>query len=56
MIIENLLNELFEKLQNKKEEMIKHTRWLHEHPELSFEEIETSKYIANHYADKDVKV
>jgi len=51
-----LLDEIYELLNSKKEEMINHRRWLHQHPELSFEEKETSEYILNHYKDKDVKI
>ena len=36
--------------------MKKIRRYLHENPELSFEENETSKYIANFYKDKDCLV
>lgn len=48
--------ELFGLLENKETEMISHRRWLHEHPELSFEEKLTSEYIYNFYKDKDVKI
>src|SRR5699024_12456299 len=36
--------------------MIQDRRWLHEHPELSFEEKETSEYIAKFYEGKDCQV
>ncbi|MFT7155611.1 MAG: amidohydrolase, partial [Parvicella sp.] len=32
---------------NIAEEVISHRRYLHQHPELSFQEFETSKYIQN---------
>lgn len=44
-----LLNELMNKLDEKKERMIEIRRYLHEHPELSFQEEETAKYIAGFY-------
>ena len=40
----------------RQDEMIKHRRHIHENPELSFEEVETAKYIADYYKDKDVEV
>ena len=32
----NVKESLFEKLEAKKEEMVQHRRYLHQHPELSF--------------------
>ena len=43
-------------LEVRKEEIIEIRRYLHEHPELSFEEESTSKYIEEFYKGKDVKV
>lgn len=43
-------------LEERKEEMIEIRRYLHEHPELSFEEENTSRYIEEFYKGKDVKV
>lgn len=51
-----MLDSLFALLETKKDEMVAHRRWLHAHPELSFEEKETSDYIFNHYQGKDVHV
>ncbi|MEB6549990.1 M20 family metallopeptidase [Heyndrickxia sporothermodurans] len=51
-----MLNQLLQKLDEKKERMIEICRYLHQHPELSFEEEKTSQYIAEFYKDKDVKV
>jgi len=45
----SLFDELNKKIDEKKERMIEIRRYLHEHPELSFEETETSKYIKNFY-------
>jgi len=47
----SLLSELNKKLDNKKDRMIEIRRYLHEHPELSFEENETAKYIEEFYDD-----
>lgn len=45
----SLFDELNKKIDEKKERMIEIRRYLHEHPELSFEETETSKYIKDFY-------
>ena len=42
-----LLNEIMKKLDEKKDRMIDIRRYLHEHPELSFQEEQTAKYIAD---------
>lgn len=49
-----LINELMEKLDEKKDRIIEIRRYLHEHPELSFQEEETAKYIADFYKDVPV--
>ncbi|MCM3069382.1 M20 family metallopeptidase [Staphylococcus warneri] len=49
-------NTLVERLREKEDRMIEIRRYLHQHPELSFKEVETPKYIANFYKDKDCKV
>lgn len=52
-----LLEELYQKLQDKEAKMYEVRRWLHQHPELSFKEQKTSEYIKNFYQDKkDIKV
>lgn len=51
-----LIKELFKKLDQKYEKMVEIRRHLHMYPELSFEEKETSKYIANFYKNKGVDV
>lgn len=40
------MNQLFEKLDELYDEIVDIRRYLHEYPELSFEEVETAKYIA----------
>ena len=51
-----VLEQLHQKLEEKEARMIEIRRYLHENPELSFEETETAKYIADFYAGKDVKI
>ncbi len=45
--------QLIETLKSKEGKMIKIRRYLHQHPELSFHEDETAKYIAEFYKGKD---
>ncbi|MCH6266081.1 amidohydrolase [Neobacillus citreus] len=49
-------SKLMQMLEERKEEMIEIRRYLHEHPELSFQEENTSRYIEEFYKGKDVKV
>lgn len=49
-------NQLMTMLQDRKDEIIQIRRHLHEHPELSFEEKETSQYILDFYKGKDVDI
>src|SRR5699024_5777698 len=49
-------DKLMNMLEERKDEMIQIRRYLHEHPELSFEEKNTADYIANFYQDKDVDI
>lgn len=51
-----MMNQLIEKLKYKEQRMIEIRRYLHQYPELSFQEKETPKYIADFYKDKDCKV
>ncbi|PZM66931.1 M20 family metallopeptidase [Paenibacillus dendritiformis] len=48
--------ELFRRLDEKKERIIEIRRYLHAHPELSFQEENTAKYIAEFYTDKPCDV
>jgi amidohydrolase len=48
--------QLMKMLENRKEEMIKIRRYLHENPELSFKEEKTAQYISDFYKGKDVEV
>ncbi|WP_419958726.1 amidohydrolase [Psychrobacillus psychrotolerans] len=47
---------LMEMLDARKDEMIQIRRYLHEHPELSFKEEKTSRYIAEFYKGKGVEI
>ncbi|MBA4535679.1 amidohydrolase [Bacillus aquiflavi] len=47
---------LFEKLENKYSEMVEIRRYLHQHPELSFQEVETAQYIKNFYENLKIDV
>ncbi|AYU56246.1 amidohydrolase [Staphylococcus debuckii] len=49
-------SELIRRLKEKEEKMVEMRRYLHAHPELSFKEVETPKYIADFYKGKDCKV
>lgn len=48
--------ELEKKIESKKEKMLEIRRYLHENPELSFEEKNTAKFIEDFYKNKDVKI
>ncbi|MCB5955253.1 amidohydrolase [Enterococcus sp. CWB-B31] len=52
----SLKEQLFEKLREKESRMIEIRRYLHQHPELSFYETETAKYIADFYEGKGLDV
>lgn len=49
-------NELMGMLEARKDEMIQIRRYLHEYPELSFEEEKTAQYIIDFYKGKDVEI
>lgn len=48
--------QLMKMLEERKDEMIKIRRFLHEHPELSFKEEKTAQYIIDFYKGKDVEI
>lgn len=52
----NLHDKLMEKLRDAQPETIKIRRRLHAHPEVSFHEKETAKYIKDFYHDLDCKI
>ncbi len=49
-----MLTEIMNKLEQKESRIIEIRRYLHAHPELSFEENETAKYIEQFYKDVDI--
>ncbi|BCB02939.1 M20 family metallopeptidase [Bacillus sp. KH172YL63] len=51
-----MLNELYQKLESHWDEMVKIRRYLHQHPEVSFKEKNTAKYIADYYRNIGVPV
>lgn len=51
-----MMEALIEKLKSKEQRMIEIRRYLHQYPELSFQEEETPKYIEAFYKDKDCQV
>ncbi|MCP8615516.1 M20 metallopeptidase family protein [Salirhabdus salicampi] len=44
-------NEIFEKIESSYQEMVDTRRYLHQHPELSFQEKHTSQFIAQQYEE-----
>lgn len=51
-----MLEQLFTKLENYYDEMVEIRRYLHQHPELSFQEVNTAKYIKSFYEKLGVEV
>jgi amidohydrolase len=51
-----MLETLFEKLENRWEEMVEIRRYLHRNPEISFKEYKTAQYIADYYRKLDIDV
>ena len=49
-------NQLMEMIESRKEEIIEIRRYLHENPELSFQEEKTAQYIVDFYKEKDVDI
>ncbi len=49
-------NQLMKRLEERKDEMIEIRRYLHAHPELSFQEEKTAQYIIDFYNGKDVQI
>lgn len=54
--METLKEQIFQELNDRQAEMVAIRRYLHEHPELSFEETETARYIADFYKGKACQV
>lgn len=51
-----VIEKLSRRLEEKYDRMVEIRRYLHQNPELSFQETETAAYIARFYEDKDVEV
>ncbi|MEH7097520.1 M20 family metallopeptidase [Neobacillus vireti] len=51
-----MLNNLFTKLEGYYDEMVSIRRHLHQHPELSFQEYNTAKFIQNYYEKLNIEV
>ncbi|MFC3780344.1 M20 family metallopeptidase [Bacillus chungangensis] len=51
-----MLEKLFQKLEDYYDEMVDIRRYLHQHPELSFQEVKTAKYIVDFYKKLGVEV
>lgn len=52
----NLKDKLFQILEDQEQEMIQIRRYLHQYPELSFQESNTAEYIKSFYQNKDVSL
>jgi amidohydrolase len=51
-----MINTLFAALEGSYEEMVSIRRYLHQHPEISFKEYDTSKYIQSFYENLQIDV
>ncbi len=51
-----MLTTLFTKLEDYYPEMVEIRRYLHQHPELSFQEVNTANFIASYYEKLGVEV
>ncbi|MBT2653796.1 amidohydrolase [Bacillus sp. ISL-18] len=51
-----MLNNLFTKLEGYYDEMISIRRYLHQHPELSFQEYNTARFIQDYYEKLNIEV
>lgn len=56
MTTETIKQKLLNRLEEKQDRIIEIRRYLHENPELSFQETNTAKYIADFYEGKDCDV
>jgi amidohydrolase len=51
-----MLDKLFDKLEGYYDDMVAVRRYLHQHPELSFQEVNTAKYIQDFYEKLQIEV
>lgn len=49
ILLSELLNEIFDEIDDRFAEMVEFRRHIHENAELSFEEFETAAYIGDFY-------
>lgn len=56
MTEQSVKDELMKRLDEKKDRMIEMRRYLHAHPELSFQEEKTAQYIRDFYKGKDCDI
>ena len=54
--LSELLNEIFDEIDQRFAEMVEFRRHIHEHAELSFEEVDTARFVGDFYEDKDVEI
>src|SRR5699024_3714479 len=50
-----MLQSIHKNIDHLYDEMVDISRYLHQHPELSFEETETSKYISHFYEEIEIQ-
>ncbi|WP_170006381.1 M20 family metallopeptidase [Bacillus fonticola] len=50
------MEQLYSRLETLQDEIVEIRRYLHQHPELSFEEVKTAAYIAEYHANLDHEV
>lgn len=51
-----MIQKLYDKLENHYDEMVSIRRYLHQHPELSFHEVNTANYIKSFYENLGIEV
>jgi amidohydrolase len=54
--VKEMLEEIWEQLENYYDEMVEIRRYLHQHPELSFKEYKTAQYIISFYEKLGIQV
>jgi metal-dependent amidase/aminoacylase/carboxypeptidase family protein len=53
---DTIKQKLMNRLDEKQDRIIEIRRYLHAHPELSFQETKTAQYVADFYEGKDCEV
>ena len=54
--MKQLQDQLFNKIENLYPEMVEIRRYMHQHPELSFQEVNTAKFIQSYYEKLGIEV